>query len=141
MASHLAMTEETCDNAFLDDYTHPDPSLLYTPENIPGKGCDESVFEDNLAGCTCSDSCPLENGPTCPCCADGPNYRDGLFLHLNTSKVVIECSDRCSCGTECQNRLVQKGPCSGLVIKSACDRGLGLFSGRNLAKGQVREED
>ena len=33
-----------------DDYEHEDPLIVYAPSNVPGKGCDTSVFDDCFAG-------------------------------------------------------------------------------------------
>ena len=41
--------------SFVDDYDHPIPGIAYTPQNVPGKGCnqDEQFMEPSLVGCSC----------------------------------------------------------------------------------------
>ena len=36
-----------------DLYDHPDPSLIYVPESIPGIDCPDSFDEEFLEGCNC----------------------------------------------------------------------------------------
>lgn len=133
-----------------DDYDHPVPGIFYSPENVPGRGCNEQDFQDDLAGCTCSDGC---NSTRCQCLvlSRGPNYDGGgRLLQLlaagddqqqqDTAVPIMECHQGCSCSSSnsCYNRVVQRGPRPDLALRGAGEgpeKGLGLFSSSPVPRG------
>jgi len=101
----------------VDPYEHPNPNLLYCPENVPGLGCDEDeLFHCSLRGCLCTEGC---GGAGCSCLHQGrSNYdQDGrlkvLLQNTNEDNVAdqherspfLECHDGCNCDVQkCLNR-------------------------------------
>lgn len=129
-----------------DNYYHIDDTLIYVLENIPGPTehtKEHDVLLDSfntqlLNQCACTEVCV----PSTCCCkklSGGNNYtmcQKISKLKLNKDKIknrlispIIECNDMCQCSENCSNRLVQKGPCKSLYIKTCSnDKGLGLFT-------------
>ncbi|XP_047039032.1 probable histone-lysine N-methyltransferase set-23 [Helicoverpa zea] len=121
-----------------DNYVHVDNNVFYVSENIIGP-CDQSadyklldnefnsVYEEH---CHCKEICVQA---TCLCLqrSCGDNYliceTDGQLKNKVKSYPIFECSDSCSCSTDCGNRVVQKGPLEGLDIRR-CEKGFGLFA-------------
>ena len=69
-----------------DEYEHPAGHVFYTAANVPGRGCDERLFEEVYEGCGAG--CGCVEGVGCACLERGggkPNY-DGRFLKLGVSK-------------------------------------------------------
>lgn len=125
----------------MDPYEHPPnrPLLLYTPTNVPGRGCDADwFFEELLNGCKCQTDC-LDDSCSCVTSSGGPNYDEkGAFVKGDVvCGPVLECRTDCACCLEtCGNRVVQKGPMKGLEIKETTHKGLGLFTTTAVTKGQ-----
>lgn len=124
-----------------DNYEHVDPSVCYIPTNIPGKGCDQDLFESEPSeGCKCKNSdekrsCSITNVGCC-CLKSSANY-DSKGLLINTSGPIYECWDACLCSkSRCLNRVVQKGPISYLSVKETGDRkGFGIYTTKFIPSG------
>lgn len=128
----------------IDEYDHVNEFIFYTATNIPGKGCDETLFDVQIASCcSCTDGCAT----TCSCldCGNGElNYCNGLLVDsklfsssCGNGGCLVECGSRCLCeATKCENRVVQFGPVAGLNIESFAAKGFGVTSKKPLLKGQ-----
>jgi hypothetical protein len=63
-----------------DEYTHPDPNLMYCVTNVLGTNCEETQL---LGGCNCQNG---DCSSDCQCLemsgGSGPNYNvdDGTFI-------------------------------------------------------------
>lgn len=124
-----------------DDYEHLDNDIFYTPVNIPGPGVDADViFTEQFEGCACSRSCIGAN-TACGCVRGGSGMlfyytKDGYLTDVDhPPDLIYECHINCKCDAECTNRLVQKGPHSGLELMEAGSKGLGLRCKVDLLKG------
>lgn len=128
-----------------DNYSHVDNNLIYTTESIPGPKENTPEYEKLLDdynsqydGCNCKQDCHV---PVCDCLrqSHGNNYEKRLtssgedeFTKSPDAYIypIYECTSRCPCNPTCGNRVVQKGPIDGLIVRP-CDtiqKGLGLFS-------------
>ena len=106
-----------------DCYDHNDPNIAYVPTNIPGKDCNEDLFDSEpCPGCQCSSDGKQCSDQTsgCQCIVAsgrGSNYGPSGLL-VNTSSPVIECRSSCGCSPEsCLNRVVQIGPIECLEVR------------------------
>ena len=106
-----------------DCYDHNDPNIAYVPTNIPGKDCNEDLFDSEpCPGCQCSSDGKQCSDQTsgCQCIvASGraSNYGPSGLL-VNTSSPVIECRSSCRCSPKsCLNRVVQNGPIECLEVR------------------------
>nr|SVE75298.1 EOG090X0AQH [Daphnia dolichocephala] len=119
-----------------DDYEHNAENLLYTPVNIPGHGVDDVIFAEQFEGCACSGTCASID---CSCVRSGsPFYYSGGRL-ANPDippDLIYECHVNCQCDAMCTNRLVQKGPHSGLSLIDAGPKGTGLSCDVEILKGE-----
>lgn len=116
-----------------DNYNHIDDSLIYTVTNIPGPGCNMDEFNScSNQMCNCTDLCHTSS---CECVGStGCNNYDNFGKLISINTCVYECNDLCKC-TSCQNRVVQRGPQTGLRI-SHCSKGYGLYTDIGIEKGQ-----
>ncbi|TTB85628.1 Histone-lysine N-methyltransferase SETMAR [Bagarius yarrelli] len=104
----------------------------YTPENVPGAGCDVDPSELTLPGCPCrSLSCsPL----SCPCLRFGLLFTAGGLLvqreelTASYSQPVFECNVLCACSESCQSRVVQNGLRTRLCVFRTENRGWGVVT-------------
>jgi len=120
-----------------DPYSHPLANVLYCPENVPGLGCEEELFEEDLRGCDCcSHACP------CTCLTvtrqgqKMPNYQGNQYLHLDIDQPLLECHSGCKCNPAlCRNRVSQRGPMAGLSIEHTNGKGYGLFTKQFVPRG------
>ncbi|XP_022207252.2 histone-lysine N-methyltransferase SETMAR [Nilaparvata lugens] len=124
-------------NLFLDEYEHCDTRIMYSSQNIPGPGADLDSFNCQIAlKCACSAKC----SEGCACLVDsGVNYDScgrllGEKFSMNSAG-VIECGTECNCGETCGNRVVQRGPVSGLEVVAVGGKGLGLMRNQDLRRG------
>ena len=107
---------------------------------MPGEGCDIAKFEDEFAGCKCTD-CDCRND-SCSCLKyfNCPYNSEGLLVDFNPfqniMKPIHECNKHCNCSKECINTIVQLGICVELQIITTENRGLGLKSLGAIKKGQ-----
>lgn len=115
-----------------DNYTHNLPDVMYITNNIPGPGIDVEDFEAEYSeGCSCTDTCR-----SCTCTRGSENYVNGRIVEEKLADPLYECNAHCTCGPDCGNRLVQKGPLNCLIVKQQPGKGLGLFTSKLIRKGQ-----
>ncbi|XP_039491125.1 histone-lysine N-methyltransferase Su(var)3-9 isoform X1 [Drosophila santomea] len=118
-----------------------DSSFKYIQDNIIGKGVPKP--EAGLLGCKCID----ENGvevcaASTKCCARmaGELFayeRSTRRLRLRPGGAIFECNSRCSCDSNCSNRLVQHGRQIPLVLfKTSNGSGWGVRAATALRKGE-----
>lgn len=134
------------DDYIIDDYDHKTPDIFYVPTNIPGKGCDLTLFDSFISThCDCTDQTNCTDPSICPCLQnttqDTSNYQnkllsDNKLLQNTASSSVIECNPRCGCSTNCSNRLVQFGPNRDLEIIDVGAKGYGVVCKSSLQKGE-----
>ncbi|CAK9818133.1 Histone-lysine N-methyltransferase SETMAR [Anthophora quadrimaculata] len=118
--------------AFIDEYEHTIPGIMYVVQNIPGPGIDIEEFESEYTlGCMCTDQCF-----DCSCTRGSPNYTNGLLLDEKLSGPIIECNSHCICTENCGNRVIQKGPLNSLIVSETSQKGLGLFTTKSIRRGQ-----
>ncbi|XP_026764637.2 histone-lysine N-methyltransferase SETMAR [Galleria mellonella] len=138
----------------IDNYTHISNNIIYIVESIPGPKEQSQEYEeiiDNFNSqltnhCLCEQYC-LKNKCQCLGTSDSFNYvlynQDKYLLQLDLengqfcTNPIIECNDLCSCSNECGNRVVQKGPMEGLIVKKCSDemKGFGLFTESHIPRG------
>uniref|UniRef100_A0A3B3Q8X3 SET domain and mariner transposase fusion gene n=1 Tax=Paramormyrops kingsleyae TaxID=1676925 RepID=A0A3B3Q8X3_9TELE len=112
----------------------------YTPENVPGPGCDSYPNEVTLPGCDCrSHSC--QQG-SCSCLQHhGQLYNSTGHLLDRTdeltgySRPVFECNTLCRCGESCSNRLVQQGLKLSLCVFPTQGKGCGVRTLEPVSRG------
>lgn len=118
--------------ACADEYEHAIPGVMYTVHNIPGPGIDLEEFESEYSlGCSCTIRCS-----NCFCTRGSPNYKDGCILDEKLSGPIVECNPYCTCGENCNNRVVQNGPVDSLIVSEIDGKGHGLFTSKLIKKGQ-----
>ncbi|CAK9817817.1 Histone-lysine N-methyltransferase SETMAR [Anthophora plagiata] len=118
--------------AFIDEYEHTIPGIMYIVQNIPGPGIDIEEFESEYTlGCMCTDQCF-----DCSCTRGSPNYTSGLLSNEKLSGPIIECNSHCTCRENCGNRVIQKGPVDSLIVSETNQKGLGLFTTKSIRRGQ-----
>ncbi|RID64576.1 hypothetical protein BRARA_E03501 [Brassica rapa] len=114
--------------------------FAYTPFQIPatshpmrqrwGGGASDapvSQFEMNVVG---ESMCGCE----CERCEEG--YCQCLSLAADTKEIANECGSGCGCGSDCPNRVTQKGVLVRLKIVRDEKKGWCLFSDQLIKKGQ-----
>ena len=113
---------------FTDNYSHRGlKSAFYSPQNV------KDTIEYIDFACDCEDICLPS---TCLCLQNSGktfNYQNGKITPKEYP--IFECKSDCACGSKCQNRIVQKGPIEGLVIKDFDLKGLGLTTANSIPKG------
>ncbi|KAG6841070.1 hypothetical protein C0991_002162 [Blastosporella zonata] len=93
----------------------------------------------NLIHCDCIGRCDPKS-KTCACARRQHEWVDDGFTapeflydvkgHLKaTDYPVFECNDRCGCGDECRNRVVQHGRKCVVSIQKTKEKGWGVFAG------------
>lgn len=119
------------------DMELPPTNFTYISQNVPGKGV--TIPDDPLIGCECIGKCTTDSG-NCSCSANGyqlqrPLYCDGL-IKLRPGKPIYECNSRCKCGTDCPNRVVQKGSQYTLAIfRTPNGKGWGVKALQQIPRG------
>ncbi|XP_036388031.1 histone-lysine N-methyltransferase SETMAR [Megalops cyprinoides] len=90
------------------------PQFQYTPENVPGPGCESHPSEVMLPGCDCH-SLSCQQG-SCSCLqTHGQAYdsyghlKDHGQDEMGYCRPVFECNALCGCSEACGNRVVQRG--------------------------------
>lgn len=116
-----------------DEHEHIDPSLVYVPINIPGKGCPPEFFEEFSHRCTCQDDPPCRKN--CRCSPQDDQYNEEGRLEDLSCQLVFECRPGCGCGWRCCNRVVQRGPLKHLNIFDTEHKGQGLRVKEPVSKG------
>ena len=121
-----------------DFYNHPDPSLIYVPESIPGVDCPDSFEEEFLEGCNCSSYESCTDPSKCSCLkGTEPMYDESSKIRWPLPLYpVFECNSKCSCNTICQNSVIIKGPIKDIYItKISRNIGYGVFCRKKITKG------
>ncbi|KAI1890896.1 hypothetical protein AGOR_G00158320 [Albula goreensis] len=116
------------------------PVFQYSPENVPGPGCEMDPNEVTLPGCDCrTQSC--QQG-SCSCLqTHGEAYdsqgrlRDPGADGGEYSQPVFECNALCECSEACCNRVVQRGLSLGVCVFHSGSRGWGLRSLEPVPRG------
>ena len=116
-----------------DDYEHSSMDVMYVTSNIPGPGIDVADFESEFSiGCSCEDICH----EACSCSRGIFNYIDERLNEDKLSGLIVECNPCCTCGDNCSNRLVQRGPLNCLEIVEIGAKGLGLRTNKKIRMNQ-----
>lgn len=107
------------------DLEGPPENFIYINDYLPGEGV--SIPEDPPFGCACEPTCSSHKKRCCPTTAGGfYAYKNGL-VRVPKGTPIYECNNRCKCGSECGNRVVQKGRTKKLCIfrtSSGCGWGV-----------------
>ncbi|XP_027022526.1 histone-lysine N-methyltransferase SUV39H1-A isoform X1 [Tachysurus fulvidraco] len=85
-------------------------------------------FNEVAVGCECTDCI---KAPVNGCCAGASDnrtaYNDNMQVKIRPGMPIYECNSQCQCGTDCRNRVVQRGIQYDLCIfKTANGRGWGV---------------
>lgn len=114
-----------------DEYEHVTSGLVYVVTSYPSSGVPQDVYEDAIRGCECSGPCSDD----CRCTLQyGCSYENGKLKASHYNKPIFECNDCCNCSADCPNRVVQKGPITGLKVLSVEDKGYGVVSSYSIPK-------
>ena len=131
LANHRATLQKMVD--MVDPYSHQSMNLFYSPVNIPGPGCSDSIFSTALAGCECTTTCTVQ-------CSHltqyGASYHTNKLIMMDTARPVIECNSDCACEpARCGNRVVQAGPSNYLRVVMVGTKGWGVLAGKDIDTG------
>ena len=122
-----------------DTYEHINHAVGYCPSSVPGKGCPEMFYEEFSEGCRCGNGLVETNClQNCSCLKKvNCGYDENQKLCFPVSKYpIFECNAKCTCSMWCKNNIVQGGPLPHLLVKRVSEaKGLGLFCGKDIAKG------
>lgn len=124
----IANGQENVKISFVNDKNNQNIShnVTYTPNNILSSNALIEDFESIPCPCKCEEFC--DNSCTC---ALGANiaYKNGLLSEnfmQNVSKPIVECSDLCTCDSNCSNKIVQKGIKFHLQVFLTENKGFGV---------------
>lgn len=117
------------------DLEGPPDNFIYINERKEGPGV--IISKDPLIGCECEDCyecrktcCPVAGG------AELAYYKSNSRLKVPRGVPIFECNVRCNCGSDCLNRVAQKGRKYKLCIfRTANGRGWGVKSLQIIKKG------
>nr|CAI5827995.1 unnamed protein product [Callosobruchus analis] len=125
---------------FEDTYEHTLSNVFYFPKHMVTKEA-EHLYNYNLAGCNCYKQCTLDSNCSC-IIRSGTYYRyqretslEEYEIERKNNNCSYECNSNCKCGEFCGNRLVQYGPRKDLIAKQTSNKGLGLFTNKEIPKG------
>lgn len=107
------------------DLDGPPKDFTYINNYKIGSGVE---FNEVAVGCECTDCI---KAPVNGCCAGASDnrtgYNDNMQVKIRPGMPIYECNSRCQCGTDCRNRVVQRGIQYDLCIfKTANGRGWGV---------------
>ncbi|RZC36895.1 uncharacterized protein BDFB_001236 [Asbolus verrucosus] len=89
------------------DLEHPPEDFVYINEYIAGNNVE--IPYKPASGCDCDECGPRKK----QCCGrQDPNsftYRKRDKINIIPGMAIYECNDLCKCGSDCRNRVVQKG--------------------------------
>jgi histone-lysine N-methyltransferase SUV39H len=117
-------------NIFVDD------NLDQTIDMSPQKP--ENNSANSAQGCSCENGDCSRVTECCPKLVSKKipyPYRKDKKLALQKFERIIECSDKCSCGLNCFNRVTQQPRKIKLCLFKTIDRGYGIKSGELIKKG------
>ena len=114
-------------------------NFTYINDYIPGEGVE--LHKDPVVGCECTD-CFKEKKS---CCGHNAGSEFAYYarngVRLACGMPIYECNDRCLCGPECVNRLVQLGRKHRVCIfRTANGRGWGVKAMQKVKKGSFLME-
>lgn len=119
------------------DFEGPPTDFTYINEILPGDGV--VIPSDPFIGCDCGpNGCGYRMKE---CCGRNSGsefaYDYKRRIRVPPGTPVFECNKRCSCGPDCQNRVVQQGRTHSLCIfKTANGCGWGVRTLRTIYEGQ-----
>ena len=109
-------------------------NFIYINDYIAGEGVDLSAVP--VVGCECTDCLRQKSS----CCGRNAGsdfaYYSKKGVRLPRGMPIWECNDRCRCGPECANRVVQHGRKHRVCIfRTANGRGWGVKAMQKIKKG------
>lgn len=113
---------------------------------VPGPGVNLQINSPLYESCTCICECSIDSsGSICSCSERGFAYESetGLLKDeylSDCSKPVYECNSACACSKKCLNRCTQSSHISSLIVQPTDSKGLGVFAGEELPRGQYIAE-
>lgn len=133
---------------FCDNYCHLNPTIYYTPENIPYDDLEGEQIFSQIERCMCKREI-CDNNCTCVSAIQSTAELARSPYSFDTSKSelilstayadqdlpIYECNSLCKCGISCQNRLVQYGPRKSLKMHEYGSKGVGLFTKAAIPRG------
>lgn len=124
----------------LFDFESPPTNFKYIKDRIPGEGV--IIPDDPPIGCDCKDGCNFKQKNCCGKMSSSEfAYTSNKRLRLDRNKPIFECNKMCSCGPDCQNRVVQNGRKHSLCIfKTPNGCGWGVRTERTISEGQFITE-
>ncbi|XP_068201677.1 uncharacterized protein [Palaemon carinicauda] len=108
-----------------DDYEHVQSGLVYVITSFPGASLPHYLSNDYIEGCKCGKIC----NENCQCLLQhGCPYEIGKLKKNYYDKPIFECNEWCNCSNYCPNRVVQRGPVTGLKVLPLPGKGHGVVS-------------
>jgi len=107
------------------DLEEPPVGFTYVTQCIAGEGV--TIPDDPMIGCECSDCIDCRKTCCGPMSGSQSAYTKLGRLKVPVGTPIYECNDRCLCGSECPNRVVQRGTKVRLCIfRTHNGRGWGI---------------
>ncbi|KAJ7177514.1 hypothetical protein C8R43DRAFT_1118502 [Mycena crocata] len=121
------------------------PGFVYSNAVWRRKGPWPAPTDHGGVQCECRTTCmPM----TCLCASDKPlgtvgrpsdkpsfSYHLNLALRKSQRHLIHECSQRCSCGETCPNRVVQQGRKVEVDVRVTESRGTAVFAAQDIPRG------
>ena len=122
--------------------SEPSPPLVFKWIEEYLHGPSVPIRDDHFSiGCSCpGEECDLRDPKACECLEDSEDKKfaydaDGL-IHHRPGTAIFECNNRCGCGRNCPNRVVQRGRRIPVEIFKTLKKGWGmLFKSHGLMIG------
>lgn len=111
------------------------PDLNFIHDYRAGRGVE--LNDNPVIGCECANNCYDNQKKCCPESAGTsfPYYRWGR-TRIQPGFPIYECNKMCACGSDCPNRVVQRGRIHKLCIfRTADGRGWGVKALQKIKKG------
>ncbi|GAV05619.1 hypothetical protein RvY_15719 [Ramazzottius varieornatus] len=110
--------------------------FTYVRDCVFPDGATTSMVAKNFSSCACGHRCIPES---CECRSLGSREYKNDLLQLrppqDENTVIFECTELCSCGPDCGNRVVQKGVTCSFQVQKTQNRGWGLFAASFIPEG------
>ncbi|XP_072217023.1 histone-lysine N-methyltransferase SUV39H1-like isoform X2 [Excalfactoria chinensis] len=115
------------------DLNGPPRDFVYINEYKVGPGVQLSPV---AVGCECNDCLAEAAGGCCPGASHNKfAYNEAGLVRIRAGLPIYECNSRCRCGSECPNRVVQKGIRYNLCIfRTGNGRGWGVRTMERIRK-------
>eukprot|EP00118_Oscarella_pearsei_P002960 m.12403 g.12403 ORF g.12403 m.12403 type:complete len:727 (+) comp24027_c0_seq1:162-2342(+) len=125
------------------DGTPPPSDFTYIMTCVESQGLQIDRSMETLKGCDCGESCI--DARNCKCAQNSERRRfwfdkDGkinLEIKKYKNPLVYECNPKCSCTSQCKNRVVQKGSKCKLELFRTMMKGWGVRARQNIPKGSL----